>query len=89
MSSVSVSPHAPEIVYVNVCVPGPATTGSKTPSAGSVMPVPDHVPPASAATSVVATASSQYGPAGVIVASPSAITIISSESVLPQEPGIE
>ena len=52
-----------------VCVPAPATEGSKVPLTASVIPVPDHVPPASTAERLVAASLIQKGPAADIVAS--------------------
>ena len=83
---VCTSGHNPEIEYVIVCDPGPAIAGSNVPAVAFEMPVPDHVPPGSTATSVTAGSPVQKGPTGVIVASEFAMTSIVSVSVAPQGP---
>jgi len=63
------SPQLPAIAYVIACTPALAVPGSKTPAFGSVIPLPDHVPPASAAVRFKAASFAQNGPAAEIVAS--------------------
>jgi len=75
ISSVSASEQAQfEILYVIVYVPGPTKDGANVPLFESVIPVPDHVPPGSAALKFNGGFVSQKGPAGVIVASTLAST---------------
>ncbi len=70
ISKVAVSSHAPaKTEYVIVCTPGPAIVGLKAPVETFVIPAPDHVPPGSTAIRIWSDSSSQYGPAGEIVAS--------------------
>ncbi len=69
MVSVSVAVQEPVIEYVITWFPTPATAGSKAPVAPLVIPVPDQVPPGSAAVKITDGAFTQNGPAGVIVAS--------------------
>ena len=68
------SPQTPLREYVIVCVPIPAVEGLKVPVAAFVIPVPLHVPPNSTGTKFKAGSVIQNGPAGLIVASASAIT---------------
>ncbi len=57
-------------------MPGPVNVGSKVPAIGSVIPVPLQVPPGSAAVKLKGTAVSQNGPAHVIVASATAVPLL-------------
>src|SRR5690606_10037524 len=69
ISIVLVSVQPPMImVYVIVCVPGPAVAGSNVPASTSVIPAPLHVPPGVTAVKVIAPSTVHKGPAGVIVA---------------------
>ena len=79
-------PQLPEMVYVIVNDPDPATEGSKTPLLGSVIPVPDHTPPGDAAERVIGFSLLQKGPTLLIVASNALVTLIIVEAVFPQFP---
>ena len=66
--------------------PIPATDGLKIPFAGSVMPVPDHVPPALAPVRVMGPLETQRELTGSIDASAKLVTIISIDEVSEHAP---
>ena len=75
MFSVLIPPQEPEIVYVIVCVPGPAEAGSNVPIEVFVIPGPLQIPPVFAAFNVKGVTSIQCGPEGSMVASEKAAPV--------------
>ena len=69
-----------------MCVPAPATLGSKVPNAPFVIPVPVQVPPASTAVKFTGAALAQNGPAGLIVALAPFVIVISKVELVGQGP---
>jgi hypothetical protein len=74
MFCVAVSPQPPLIEYVTVLVP--AMAGLNVPATGSVIPVPDHVPPAVAADKLKGADPAQTGETAVIVAFAAFVTVM-------------
>jgi len=71
-----------------VCVPAPAVAGLNVPKAPSVIPVPDHVPPASTAVRFTEASVVQNGPAAVIVALAPLVKVILNVEELGQAPAV-
>ena len=69
-----------------MCVPTPATAGSNAPVDGFVIPVPDQVPPGSAAVKITDAAFAQNGPAAVIVALAPLVIVMSKVELVGHAP---